>query len=236
MKRSSVNDRGFTHILVLGVAVVVILSVGIVFTLVNRADRHTIQANAQAANSSAKAASKINDTSSAKSTASPASTSPNASSTLPSSTSSTKAPAVASKSSSSTPHGSSSSSTPTSNSSGSASTPAPAPTPQSVLTSIVISLSDGGSANVTTSDVAVPAAVFGSVEARPIVFSANNITYFAYTRVNPPNFNTSTDATVSSFVITPASGTYTLVQAHVNKSGYLNGPNMENVGYTPSSS
>jgi len=222
------NSYGFAHQLMLAGALVVFV-IGGVFITVYRAnyDKNT-KANAELASSS----------SSTKKVSTNANTLKGVgviqTGTQPS-TASTNSAAPSVSHPTSTPTSSSTvSSTPAGSSPSSSSAAAPAPTPLSTLTALITSVKNGAQANVTASDVDVPAAVSGTVKARPIVFIFNDATYMAYTRVNPPNFTTSADATANSMAIVVASGSAPLVQAHLDKASNLVDPNFQLVGYTPS--
>lgn len=225
MKIRQHGANGFAHYTILAAAVMAVAIVG-VFVLVLR-HSGTPKANLETASTASHSPTKLSTS---------AQTTSGASSASPTTSQSAGSTTTTKSSTAKTSTGTRSTSASSSSSSGSSdTTQAKAETPTQALTDIINSLNAGGLANVTATSVSVPAAVSGTVSARPIVFTVNGATYFAYTRVNPPNFNTDASTTVNSMVIVPASGSYSLVTAYVGKTGYLTGPNSEYVGYTPSS-
>jgi len=125
------------------------------------------------------------------------------------------------------------SSPPSSSSGSSAPATTPTQTPLSALTAIITDLDNGtASANVTASSVTVPGPI-SNATARPIVFSVNGQTYFAYTQEQEPIFSTSASQTANSMAIVSATvGGPTLTQAHLDKTGILVDENEEAVGYS----
>lgn len=217
MKRIKSND-GFAHYFFVILVVVVALTAS-VFALVLKAHNQAAASHAVTPDSAAQGGLTTNAQTQAGTTAInvPA---PTTSSSHTSTNSSSKSTSTTGSSSSS-----SQSTTPSHNTA--------TQTPTSVLTTVVTNLEKGVSADVTASDVNVPAAVSGSVPARPLVFTVNGTTYYAFTRVNPPDFNTSVATTVDSMAIVVASGKPALTQAHLDKSGNLVDANFKLVGYTP---
>ncbi len=114
------------------------------------------------------------------------------------------------------------------------STPATDQSPLSVLTTLITSMDSGASATVTASSVSVPGPI-STAQARPIVFTANGQTYFAYTQGHAPNFNLTPSQTANTMAIVSAtvSGP-TLTSAHLDKSNNLVDPNFQVVGYSTS--
>jgi hypothetical protein len=219
--KSKINNKGFSHIEILIVVAVVIAIGGIGYFVINHNHKNTKADNL----TSAKTTSKSSTTPQIKS----ATTSPVAVSTKSTGTTSTptatKSTATSVKATSTTPTSSSSSSS-------SSSTPAaPAATPLSTLTSIISSLDVGGTANVTASTVTVPGPITNAT-ARPIVFSLNGQTYYAYTQESPPNFNTSASQTASSMALVTASAGASLTTGHLDKTGILVDQNEAAVGYS----
>lgn len=112
------------------------------------------------------------------------------------------------------------------------STPAPTTTPLDELTSIISGLDAGQSAEVTASNVTIPGPI-SDATGRPIVFTVNGTTYFAYTQEHVPNLNQSSSQAASTFAIVNATtSAYSLTQSHIDKTGLLVDENSEGVGYS----
>jgi hypothetical protein len=112
--------------------------------------------------------------------------------------------------------------------------PTPSETPLSALTAVITYLEEGQSADITASSVVIPGPI-GDATGQPIVFIANNQTYFAYTQEQEPNFNTTpaqTAATMAIVVEPAADSGVTLSQAHLDKTGLLVDENELAVGYS----
>lgn len=117
-----------------------------------------------------------------------------------------------------------------------ASTPPPVQpqTPLSVLTSVIAGLGNGQATQTTTANVAIPGPI-STTQGRPIVFTANGQTYFAYTQGQKPNFNTTPAQTASTMAIVaePASDSgVTLTSAYLDKGSILVDPDQTAVGYS----
>ncbi|HWT55711.1 MAG TPA: hypothetical protein VN031_01615 [Candidatus Microsaccharimonas sp.] len=225
MKSSVQDSRGFVHHFALLGVIVGVVVVG-AFVLVlhvghKDASSATIKTNNQTASKQSTNAAK-------KSTATTAVTPPNTTviqtptkQTTPKSSTST---ATTSPSKTSTSN---------STSTAPASTPPAAPTPLSVLTALITSLQNGtAEAQVTASAVAV-AGPISTAQARPIVFTANGQTYFAYTQGTAPDFNQSASAVAASMAITTGSTSgVSLVSAGLDKAGKLTSIDYQYVGYS----
>jgi len=216
-----VNNRGFAHHLVLIGLVIVLVLGGALWMVIRANNNKSAKSNSQQSSNTDSNTTENNvSTPTLKATAVVQEGTSQKTSTQPSTPATTTA------------------TTSNSSSSGQAtnSQTASTPTPLSTLTSIVTDLKNGKLADVTASEIDVPAAVSGTVKARPIVFSVNGTTYLAYTRVNPPNFNTSAETTANSMAIVQASGSASLVKAHLDKGNNLVDPDLKLVGYTQSNS
>ena len=214
------NTKGITHLVVLAVAVAVVI--GGIGVAVFKASHHSTNLSNAATHHSSSQQSKLNSDASHASAITPAAT-PSASSVKPTTT--TKSPAKTTGSS-----GSSSSSTTQTQTT----PPPPPPTPVvTCLTTAISNLDNGASVNITSSAVTVPGPV-GDATARPIVFSCNGQSYFAYHQGSAANFNTPAATTANTMAYPAASGSYTLTQAHLDKAGNLvdEDENGSQVGYS----
>lgn len=73
----------------------------------------------------------------------------------------------------------------------------------------------------------------GTYLGRPIVFTLNGQTYFAYTQDTPPNFGTSPSVTAASMTIVSTSDSgVNLSPAHIDSSDNLINANGVEVGYS----
>ena len=104
-------------------------------------------------------------------------------------------------------------------------------TPLEALTAICEQLDDGGQANVTTAAITLPGPITNAT-GRPLVFSVDGHTYFAYTQETKPDFNQAAAQTAGSMAIVPASGSYSLTSAHLDKSANLVDENETAVGFS----
>lgn len=209
------NNDGFAHQMLI-VGIVVIAGLALVFTLVLRSNNKSSNKTSTPATSQTTVSKNTNST-----------TQQPASQAQPSGQSSTGT-SIANKSTGTTP-----STKQTQPSSASQSPASPTQTPLSALTTLVENLEKGSPVNITASNVSVPGPV-STAQARPIVFSVNNQTYFAYRQGQAPNFTTTPSVTANSMAIVVATGSPSLVQAHLDKAGNLVDPNISNtlVGYS----
>jgi|GEM_PF-4198882 len=223
--KSKIGSQGFAHYLALGVIVVSLVIVG-AFVVVLKANHDNSKANVQTA-SSAGVRTKLNANTQTQTGAASA---PITSNTTTSTTPSTKS-TTSTKSSTGT---TAKTTTPTSGTPSSGNTtPTPTPTPLSVLTALI---SDWESAksfpSVTANSVTVPGPI-SNAQARPIVFSADGQTYFAYTQGHWPDFTVTPSQTAGSMAIVTATvSSPSLVQGHLDKANNLVDPNSVAVGYS----
>jgi Tfp pilus assembly protein PilE len=219
--KRKLNSNGFSHLEILIVAVVVIAIGSIGYFVVRHNHKNTKTANL----TSAKVANKSSTTPQLKASSTSPVTSTSKSTASTSTPTTTKTSSTTAKSTGSTPSSTSSTS------SASASPAAPAATPLSTLTGIISSLDSGGSANVTANSVTVPGPI-SNATARPIVFTLNGQTYYAYTQGSEPNFNTSASQTASTMAIVTTSAGASLTTGHLDKTGILVDQNEMAVGYS----
>ena len=114
-------------------------------------------------------------------------------------------------------------------------TPTPPQTPLSALTTVISDLESGQSVNITASSVVIPGPI-SDATGQPIVFVANNQTYFAYTQEQEPDFINATPAQTAStmaIVSEPESDSgIALSPAYLDKGGILVNPDQVAVGYS----
>lgn len=214
MKINKLNDQGIAHVAAIVISVVLV-ALGGVFMLVLNAHQNTPQSRATSANSKSDNKGTINSSDQSKTPLSDASN--------PSSTGSTAT-------TSNTPKTTTKTTTNTNTSTPSNDTKQPV-TPLSALTAVIYNLHHGVSTSVTSADVAVPGPI-STAQARPIVFTANGQTYFAYRQGQAPNFDVSDSDTANSMAIVQASGSYTLTSAYLDKVNKLTTPDYHYVGYS----
>ncbi len=115
------------------------------------------------------------------------------------------------------------------------SSPAPTQSNQALinaLTSLITNMENGSQANVTANNVSVPGPIT-TAQARPIVFTYNGQTYFAYRQGQPADFNTTPSQTANSMAIVTATvNGAALTQAHLDKANNLVDPDFQVVGYS----
>ena len=227
MKRHS-TSAGFAHYLAL-LTLLVLAGIGGAFTLVVRA--HNQHAAVSLKNGSDPSLASQNNT--AVPTADKLYSVPSTSAMTQNTSPPPSSKSSASSSTATTTPKSTTATTPTSNSNPSPEqTPIATSSPLGVLASLIDSIQNGTQGQVTTSSVAVAGPV-STAHARPLVFTAQGKTYYAYTQGVKPNFNQDALKLAQSMAITPLSGTKpALTYAHLDKSGNLVDSNFALVGYS----
>lgn len=233
MKIKKFNAQGFTHYVALFAMLTVAIVVGVFVVVLKANHKSSTQSNLTTASGNARSKSKLSSNEKLQSGLSTTDSTSNSALTTPAS--------IPPKTSTSTP--AKSSTTTSQSTSNSAPAPAPTPaappaqTPLSVLTTLITNLDNGAQVNVTATPVTVPGPI-SNAQARPIVFTANGQTYFAYHQGSAANFNESASQTAGSMAIVNATvNNPSLVQAHLDKAGNLVDPNISGtlVGYSQSS-
>jgi len=223
------NSRGFAHQVILIAVVNITIIGGVLLTVIKTNNRST-------------AKSKLTTVSKNASSNNKQSTSDKSQSELPTSNTTTSPTSTSSTPTTTDPKSS------TSNSSNSSTAPAPAPapaptpaptpapvqTPLSALTDLISDLLvNRKQANITANPVTVAGPISDAI-ARPIVFTANGQTYFAYHQGSAIKFNMSASELANSMAITIATGNPLLELSGIGKVGYLVDSNSMNylVGYS----
>lgn len=225
MKSLNHDNHGFGHYFALLGVLVGAVVVGAFVVVLHSNHKDTNNATIKTSNqTAAKQSANTTDRSAASTSATPPNTTVVQTPTKQTTTKSSTSTATTSPSKTSTSN---------STSTAPASTPPAAPTPLSVLTALITSLQNGtAEAQVTASAVAV-AGPISTAQARPIVFTANGQTYFAYTQGTAPDFNQSASAVAASMAITTGSTSgVLLVSAGLDKAGKLTSIDYQYVGYS----
>jgi hypothetical protein len=233
LKKISPQADGFAHIMVIVSAVVVLAIIGTGTYVYHH--ENSDKAKPLASESRISTTPKLNTIAKTSATviqpgtSIPASTSTSSTSTTPAQKVTTTTSPPAASTSTTTP-------TTTTTTSTTSSSPTPQPTaqtPLSALTAIITGLDNGtGFANVTSTSVTVPGPI-SNAQARPIVFTVNGQTYFAYTQGQEPNFNTTPAQTANSMAVVSATvSNPSLTQGHIDKTNLLVDENEEAVGYS----
>lgn len=225
MKVQKLGTQGFAHVLALG-AISGLLIISGVFALVLKAHHNaSTKANLAAAHKSSALKGSLNSPSKSNSNLTTTPSQQSASHQASTTTSST----ASSKPTTSQPR---STAAPQASNAPAASTPAPAPaTTLSTLTSILTNLKNGSQVNVTASTITV-AGPISDAHARPIVFTFNGQTYYAYRQGQPADFTASPSQTANTMAITTGSASVATTQAHLDKAANLVDPNFQVVGYS----
>lgn len=216
MKKLSSNTRGSAHLIILVGAVVGVAVLGTLVMVIKANHHKSVSAVTTSSKTASNASSLKTPNDSTASTASPVATTSTTSTSSIAKTS-TKTPTTPS----STPATSPASSTPA------------AQTPLSVLTTIIANLQSGSAeADVTANSVTVPGPI-SNAQARPIVFSVNGQTYFAYTQTTAPNFNLTAAQTASTMAVVKATvSSPALVKAYLDKTNNLTDANFHSDGFS----
>lgn len=212
MKNNRLQTQGFAHY-ALALVIVVVAVIGLSFAVV-------VKRNHDASIKSNQTASYQNNTDSKNKLST--NTTPQSNLPVSSGASNTGPSPIATKPSNPAPNNTGtsqpSSSTPVSN-------PKTPQSPLAVLTTLIANLDNGSQINVTASPVTVPGPITDA-KARPIVFTANGQTYFAYTQGKAPDFTASASTTANTMAVVNATvSNPPLVQAHLDKVGNLVDPN-----------
>lgn len=220
------DNQGFAHYVLIAGLVVIVAVGGAGYGVFKAHEKSNSKSSLSSSGKSYSSQSQLSSNDQAKSGATTVNTSSSSSSTPATSSSSSSKSTTSKTPTTSTSKGSSSGS-----GSSSSTTTKPTVTPLSALTTLIAGLQSGNNINVTASSVTVAGPV-GNASARPIVFTANGVSYFAYHQGSAADFTQSAATVAGTMAITQASGSPALAPAYLDKSADLVDASSSVVGYS----